>query len=259
MKYALIAGGSKGIGYAIAHALGKRGFNLVLVARHSDMLSEAKQILEKEFGIVVLILSMDLSKPETATLIRDYCTERKLSVQVLCNVAGIGGAKDYLNVPVSESRYMVHLNIESMIALTNDMVPILEENNPSFILNVGSMAGFAPIPVKNLYSATKSAVIFFSRALRSQLKNKRIHASCLCPGPVFTKPEIKKDTLNKMGWFGKQMAVSPEKVGEIAVRGTLRKKFMIVPGTLAKTVSIFVRLLPDWILVYIYEKMIEKS
>ena len=135
---------------------------------------------------------------------------------------------------------------------------MLEKNNQAYILNVASMAGFAPIPVKNMYSATKSALIFFSRALRTQLKNKNVSVSCLCPGPVFTKPEIKKETLEKLGWFGKQMAVSPEKVGEIAVRKMLHKKFMIIPGLVPKITSAVVRTLPDMLLVFIYGKLVEK-
>jgi short-subunit dehydrogenase len=116
------------------------------------------------------------------------------------------------------------------------------------------MAGFAPIPVKNLYSATKSAIVFFSYSLSYQLKEKNISVSVLCPGPVFTKPEIKKDTKEKLGWIGMQMAVSPEKVGEIAVRETLNRKLVIVPGTLSKIMAFFIRILPRKFVVSIYDK-----
>ncbi len=259
MQYALIAGGSKGIGLAIAHALAKRHYNLVLVARHRDKLEEAKQLLETKYRITVFIVQTDLTKAEAADEIVGFCTANNLPVNMLCNVAGMGGANDYLSIPLTDTRYMIHLNVESVTALTHQMLPVLKNNSPAYILNVASMAGFAPIPVKNIYSATKSAVIFFSRALRSQLKKTNISVSCLCPGPVFTKPEIKKDTIEKMGWFGKQLAVPPEKVGEIAVHHTLEKVFMIVPGFLPKIISFFVRFLPTKLLVYIYERMIEKS
>lgn len=259
MQYALIAGGSKGIGLAIAHALAKRHYNLVLVARHRDKLEEAKQLLEKKYRITVFIVQTDLSKAEAADEITGFCTANNLPVNMLCNVAGVGGAIDYLSIQLTDTRYMIYLNVESVVALTHQMLPVLKNNRPAYILNVASMAGLAPIPVKNIYSATKSAVIFFSRALRSQLKNTNISVSCLCPGPVFTKPEIKKDTMEKMGWFGKQMAVPPPKVGEIAVHHTLKKTFMIVPGLFPKVISFFVRVLPSKLLVYIYEKMIEKS
>jgi short-subunit dehydrogenase len=154
---------------------------------------------------------------------------------------------------------MVRLNVESCMALSLTLLPLLEKNAPAYILNVASMAGFAPIPVKNMYSATKSAVIFFSYSLRYQLKEKNISVSCLSPGPVFTKPEIVKDTREKLGWLGMQMAVSPKRVGEIAVRKTLHKRMMIVPGTLSRFMSIIVRLLPRRLIVSIYNKVGNKK
>jgi short-subunit dehydrogenase len=252
--YALVAGGSKGIGYAISEALAKRGYNLLLIARHADSLNAAKNKLESIYHIHVEILPYDLSLDSSAAEIADWCTQREIPLKMLCNVAGFGGARDYLSLPLDTLRYMINLNIGSAMALTLTLLPLLEKNAPSYILNVGSMAGFAPIPVKNLYSATKSAVVFFSYSLRYQLKEKNISVSVLCPGPVFTKPEIKKDTKEKLGWIGMKMAVPPERVGEIAVRETLNKKLVIVPGTLAKFMAFLVRFLPRRWIVSIYYK-----
>jgi short-subunit dehydrogenase len=253
--YALVAGGSKGIGYAIAEALAKRKFNLILIARHQDALSLAKEKLESQYKIHVELLRLDLAYETTADSIAKWCINRNIRLKMLCNVAGFGGSRDYLLLPLDSLRYMVRLNIESCMALSLTLLPLLEKNAPSYILNVASTAGFAPIPVKNMYSATKSAVIFFSYALRNQLKKKHISVSCLSPGPVFTKPEIEKDTKQKLGWFGVKMAVSPKKVGEIAVHKTLRGKMMIVPGTLSKISSFFIRILPRKWIVALYGKV----
>ena len=242
--YALVAGGSKGIGYAIAAALARRGYNLILIARHADSLLTAKNKLESTYQVHVEILVHDLAKEESAEAIGKWCTDRNIHLKMLCNVAGLGGTKDFLTFPLDSLRYMVRLNIESVMALTLTMLPLLEKNAPSYILNVASMAGFAPIPEKNLYSATKSAVVFFSYSLRYQLKKKNISVSYLAPGPVFTKPSIREDTKKKLGWFGMRMAVSPERVGEIAVRETLNKKLVIVPGSLAKIAAAIIRILP---------------
>ena len=199
--YALIAGGSKGIGYALAEAWAKRNYNLVLVARHWDSLSSAKQKLESKFGIHVELLSYDLSREESATEIAKWCIDKNIRLKALCNVAGAGGSRDYLSTTLDSLRYMVRLNVESCMALTLTLLPLLEKNAPSYILNVASMAGFAPIPLKNMYSATKSAVIFFSYALHYQLREKNISVSCLAPGPVYTKPEIKEETRKQLGKF----------------------------------------------------------
>ena len=256
--YALIAGGSKGIGYAIAEALARRGYNLILIARHADSLIAARNKLESTYNIHVELLQNDLSREEAAIEIAKWCTDNNIPLKVLCNVAGFGGAKDYLSIPLDSIRYMVRLNVESCMALSYTLLPLLEKNAPSYILNVASMAGFAPIPVKNGYAATKSAVIFFSYALRYQLKDKNISVSCLAPGPVFTKPEIVQDTKEKLGWLGMKMEVAPHKVGEIAVRKTLKKKLIIIPGTLAKVFSVIIRVLPRRTIVSIYNKVGKK-
>ena len=116
------------------------------------------------------------------------------------------------------------------------------------------MAVFAPIPIKNMYSSTKSAVIFFSYALRYQLKNKNISVSCLAPGPVYTKPEIKTETRKQLGKFGDKMAVAPHRVGEIAVRRALKGRMITVPGFLANVMSGFLRLLPKRLSTAFYYK-----
>lgn len=251
LPYALIAGGSKGIGYSIAAALAKRNYNLVLIARNEDSLIAAKNKLEAAFPIHVEILVKDLAFESTATEIAKWCTERNIRLKMLCNVAGLGGEHDYLSLPLDSLRYMVRLNLESVMALTLTLLPLLENNAPSYILNVASMAGFAPLPIKNLYAATKSAVISFSYSLRYQLKNKNIHVSCLCPGPVFTKPSIEKYTKEKLGSFGMRMAVPVKRVGEVAVRKTLRGRMIIVPGTLSKISSGVLRFFPrQWVALF---------
>jgi len=250
--WALVAGGSKGIGYGISEALAKRGYNLIIIARHLDTLQEAKHKLETIYHVHVEILAIDLSYDTAATEIARWCTERNIRLKVLCNVAGLGGANDYLSFPLDSLRYMVRLNIESCMALSLTLMPLLEKNAPSYILNVASMAGFAPIPIKNMYSATKSAVVFFSYSLRYQLKDKQISVSCLCPGPVYTKPEIVQDTKAKLGWFGNKMALDPHTVGEVAIKKTFKKKLIIVPGTLAKISSDLIRFFPRRWVVSLY-------
>src|SRR4030095_6026909 len=116
--YALIAGGSKGIGYALAEAWAKRNYNLILIARHWDSLETAKHKLESAYNIHVELLSYDLSREESAIDIAVWCAERNIPLKVLCNVAGAGGSRDYLNTSLDTLRYMVRLNIESCMALT---------------------------------------------------------------------------------------------------------------------------------------------
>lgn len=254
--WALVSGGSKGIGYSIAAALAKRNYNLLLIARNEEDLNHAKNKLELAFPINVDILVLDMSKEDSAGVIQSWCIEKDLPLKFLCNVSGIGGSTDYLSASLNDSIYMLRLNTEPAISLIYHLLPLLKKNQPSFILNVSSMAGFAPISIKNIYSATKSAMIFFSYSLRYQLKKENVSVSCLCPGPVFTKPSIEKETIRKLGWLGKQMAVGPESIGEIAIAKTLKKTMIIVPGFLAKTISIVIRSLPTGWIAYLYSRQV---
>lgn len=256
--YALVAGGSKGIGFAIAEALAKRNYNLVLIARGKDTLAIAKKKLEGQYGVHVETLSYDLSLTTSAPAIAQWCNERRLKLKMLCNVAGLGGQEDYLALSLDSTRYMIDLNFESGVALTMTLLPILEANSPAFVLNVASLAGLAPIPSKNIYSASKAAVIYFSYGLRYQLKPKKIKVSCLAPGPVFTRKSIKRETKRTLGWVGMQMAVPPGRVGEIAVRKTLRGRMLIIPGTLAKLSSVIIRVMPRRLASAVYNRVDKK-
>lgn len=224
-----------------------------------DGLLIAKNKIETAYPVHVELLSFDLSKEETAPAIAAWCTGKNIKLKMLCNVAGLGGDIDYLSLSLDSLRYMVRLNVESAMAMSFTLLPLLEKNAPSFILNVASMAGFAPIPSKNLYAATKAAVLSFSYSLRYQLKEKNISVSCLAPGPVYTKPSIEIETKKQLGWFGDKMAVSPKRVGEIAVQKTLKGRMIIVPGTLAKLLSGVLRILPKRFLTHIYGKAADRS
>src|ERR1700748_1217750 len=90
--WALISGGSKGIGYAIAAALAKRNYNLVLIARNEEELTNAKNKLESSFPTHVETMTLDMSKDDSAGIIESWGTERNLPLKMLCNVSGIGGS-----------------------------------------------------------------------------------------------------------------------------------------------------------------------
>jgi uncharacterized protein len=257
--YALVAGGSKGIGYAIAEALAKRKYNLILIARNTDTLAIAKSKLEAKYNVSVQTLSYDLSVESSAHAIAAWCVGRDIKLKMLCNVAGLGGDDDYLELSLDSVRYMVNLNVESGLAMTMLLLPLLEKNSPAYVLNVASLAGLAPIPSKNVYSATKSAVIYFSYALRYQLKSKKIKVSCLAPGPVFTKESIRQETTRTLGWLGKKMAVPPARVGEVAVRKTLKGRMLIIPGTLARLSSVVIRVMPRRMAAALYSRIDKKG
>ena len=154
-------------------------------------------------------------------------------------------------MPLNDLMAIIPLNLELAVALCFMFIPLLKQTAPSYILNIGSMAGFSPIPIKNLYASTKSALHSFSYSLKYLLKENNISVSCLCPGPVFTKSSIEKETLKQLGSLGKRMTVESAWVGEYAVQGMLKRKMIIVPGKLTSLISLLLRILPHRLIAYI--------
>ena len=245
MKWAVVAGGSKGLGFSIAKALAKRDYNILLIARNEPDLINAKETLQTEYKIQVDMLVSDLSLPESAETIYKHCVTNSLDINILCNAAGLGGAKDFPDLSLDELRSMISTNLQSCVALSFLFLPLLKKSAPAYILNIGSMAGFTPIPIKSIYSSSKSALHFFSYSLRNLLKQYDISVTCACPGPLFTKPSIEEETIRQLGWFGKMMAVKPDGAGELIVKGLLNGKMIVVPGKLARLVSFFLRAAPN--------------
>jgi short-subunit dehydrogenase len=245
MAWAFIAGGSKGLGRSLAEALAKRKFNLLLIARNQSELEAVRDELERRYPVQVEILSADLSTPESIFLIHAWCVANKFEIKVFCYAAGLGGSKDFQNLPLEDVRKMIRVNLDSAVALTYLMIPLLKQTVPSHILFIGSLAGFAPLTVKAVYAASKSALHSFAFSLRQMTKADQISVSCACPGPLFTKDSIEKETIRQLGWIGKQMAVKPADAGEIMIRNMLKGHRLIIPGKLATFFSWMLRLFPD--------------
>ena len=152
MGWAIIAGGSKGLGFSIAKALATRNYNLLLIARNQQDLLLSREQLLSFYNIRVEIFVCDLSLPESADKISEYCAHKKVEIDILVNAAGLGGAKDFQNLHLDELRAMIRTNLESSIALCFVLLPLLKRSAPSHILNIGSLAGFAPITIKSVYA-----------------------------------------------------------------------------------------------------------
>lgn len=258
MSWALIAGGSKGIGLSIARALARRNYNLLLIARDGNILSEVKYEIENTFNIKVEILACDLSLTGSSNLIFNWCADKTADLNILCNAAGMGGAIDFPELSTENLRTMIRMNIESAVVLSALFIPLLKKSAPAYILNVSSIAGFSSLPIKSVYSSSKSALISFSYSLKYILQPEQISVSCLCPGPVFTKPSIKEETIGQLGWIGKQLAVDSEEVGDYGVRQMLKRKMIIVPGRLARLISYILRILPSTFVAHlIYSRQIK--
>jgi short-subunit dehydrogenase len=151
-----------------------------------------------------------------------------------------------------EYKNMMTLNMEVPVALTYRLLPMLSSQKKSFILNVGSSASYQSVPGMNIYAASKSFILSFSRGLCYELRNTSISVSVVNPGATDTDfPTRAKIFGQKAIKMLKATNMSPEAVAKIAVDGMLKGQTEIVAGLLNKVGVLLAWLLP--------KKVIEKS
>jgi len=234
MKYALITGGTSGIGYELARKFAKGGYGLVIVSSNLENLEAARDALEKESGATVETIRQDMCCLGAADEIYRKIGELGIPVSVLVNNAGYGliGPADEINLRRDER--MMILNVVNPTELCKLFLADMYRAGEGKILNVASTGAFQPGPYTSTYYASKAFILSFSRAIRFEAKAKGVQVSALCPGTTRTRFFEREGTLTP------KLAMSAESVAEAAYSGLMRGKEIIVPGFINK----FLRIVP---------------
>ncbi|WP_231426172.1 MULTISPECIES: SDR family oxidoreductase [Pedobacter] len=227
--FALVTGASKGLGKAIANDLAKKGYYLLLISRSENELSNLSKEVQANFGITAAYLAIDLSQHGAAEKVNDWVIENNFTISILINNAGYGLWGKFNELSLTTQIEMCHLNIDVLVKLSHLLIPRLSKNKQAYILNVSSTAAYQAVPTLAIYSATKSFVLSFSRALRFELKDSPISVSCLSPGPIDTG-FAKRAGLDAFSKMAEKFNMKPEDVAKIALKGLFSKKSEIIPG-----------------------------
>ena len=238
--YALITGASKGIGRSMAVLLAKKKYNLLLVARSEAELQNLKKDLELS-GVKVEYLVTDLSTNDSPEQILKWCFGYPVSI--LINNAGYGLWGNFKDLSLDMQLNMMQLNVNNLVSLTHKLIPLLQKQPQSYILNVASTAAYQSVPTLGLYAASKAFVLSFTRALRFELKDERVSVSCLSPGPVATNFSSRAG-MPVLGASAEKLNMTPDEVAKIALKGMFDKKAEIIPGAMNIISSFATRILP---------------
>lgn len=244
--YTLITGASEGLGKAFALECAKRDMNLVLVSLPQSGLENLAAFIRKNFPVSVLVFEKDLSDPLSCNQLFAEVRYRDLCLQMLINNAGIGSTAFFNESNIEVHEKQIRLNVLATTLITRLFLANLENNGPSYILNVGSMASFFFLPGKQVYGATKSYIHYFSKSLRKEVHRNGICVCVLCPGGINTNLSV--TLLNRTGsWISKLAVLNPERVAKIALNGLLKDKPVIIPGILNNIFMLLDKLLPEFI------------
>lgn len=183
---ALITGASSGIGLSLAHEFAKHGHHVVLVARSHDKLERLAKELRQQYNIIATPIIKDLSQPHAAQELYDDLREAGLTVDILVNDAGIGVLGDVADNDPQRLHDLLAVNIIALTELTRLFLPGMLERKKGRVLNIGSLAGYAPGPGFAAYYASKAYVHSLSEALWQETHGTGVTVTCLCPGETRT-------------------------------------------------------------------------
>ena len=229
MAFALITGGSGGIGFYLARELASRKHDIILVARSSEQLSQRCDELSKAFNIKAEFLSLDLSTPDAHLTLKSWLNQNSFSIDILINNAGYGIWNPVEKTKLDELTNMMQLNMNTLVNLCYTLLPDLKTHKKSFILNVASTAAYQAVPTLTTYAATKSFVVLFTRGLRQELMKSSVSVSCLSPGATSTG-FIDRAGMASMKERAEKFSMKPEAVAKIGIKGMLKGKAEIIPG-----------------------------
>ena len=185
-RVALITGASSGIGAAVAHELGARGYHLALAARRKDRLDEVGQDVRTHGGGAVSLVC-DMADPDQITT----CVARTMQefgrIDVLVNNAGVMHNGRICGADVNEWRAMIDVNLMGVMLLSHAVLPHMQAAGGGHIINVSSVAGRTIAVGNGIYNVTKWGVNVFSEALRKEVYRDRIKVTVICPGVVATE------------------------------------------------------------------------
>lgn len=244
-RTALVTGASAGIGKAFAHLLAEQGYHLVLVARRRNLLEELGHELHARYGVRATVLVADLAD---IGAVRDLCNrldELEIRVDFLVNNAGFATTGSFADASWHELHKQIQVMITALTELCHRLLGPMLEQGWGRIINLSSVAAFAPPTSSMLYTAIKSYVLNMSEALDMEVKKQGVHITALCPG--FTQSEFHevmgvRDAVARLpGIFWHEA----DEVAKAGYRAVMKGQPVCTPGLLNKTVAGSSRALPE--------------
>ena len=252
-KTALITGSSNGIGYELAKIHAEKGDNLVLVARSISKLDELKKELEVKNKILVYTICKDLSLPEAAREVYDELKQKNITIDYLINNAGLGDFALFAESDWEKQKEMINLNITALTYLTWLFLTDMIKKGSGKIMNVASTAAFQPGPTMSVYFATKAFVLSFSEALDTEVRDKGITVTALCPGS--TESGFHAAAMGDSKLVKERRLPSSKQVADYGYRAMMKGRTVAIHGIMNAIMANAVRFIPRAIIVKSVKKI----
>ncbi|MCL1632755.1 SDR family NAD(P)-dependent oxidoreductase [Sporolactobacillus sp. CPB3-1] len=248
MKIAIITGASAGLGREFVRATVEREKTVEeiwLIARRTEKLEElARAYPQTRFKM----LPFDLTDTESFAVFSETLEKERPSIELLINNAGMIGSGAFGDIDLKRQENMIALNMKAPMELIYRTLPRMKAG--SRIINVCSVAGFAPTPNMITYSATKACLFSFTKGLRQELKERKINVLALCPGNMKTEmfsdptsPSEHKSIVNLLPFL------DMEKVTRKSLELVKRGRGIYTPHIVYKCYRLIAKFIPhEWLM-----------
>jgi short-subunit dehydrogenase len=258
-SYVMITGAAGGLGKALAAEYAERGHPLFLTDVDRERLECFGAGLERLVDVDVVCRACDLTDERAVDAMWSWIGTNGFVFDGLLNVAGIGGDGMFDGLDLGRVRDILKVNIEALVTMTRR---VLEHRAPDGVLrivNIASLASFAPMPLTSVYSASKRFVYNFSIALNEEMRGTNVSVMAVCPGGMPAKPADVKSVTDCQGIMG---PLTEKNVGWVAKRvyeQSLKGKAVYIPGRLNVLLRALSKVIPEKVKARILARRWERA
>lgn len=239
----VITGASEGIGAAFARQHASCGRDLLLIARRPEPLERLAETLRAGARAQVYTLAQDVTAPEAPGAIDAALAAVGGYCDLLINNAGIGASGHFDEIPAGDVASLLALNTAAPTRLMHHVLSGMRARRRGGIINLASLAGYAPGPYQAAYSASRAYMLTLSEAVAAEVARDGVRITAVAPGPVDTRFH------EKIGAEGDYYRVllpglSPGTVVRWAVAAHNLGARVVVPGLINNVLALFLRLIP---------------
>lgn len=185
-KLAVVTGGTRGIGRAIAEKFAKNEFDIVISARNETDLAATKQSIEAQYGVKCHVFQADLAIKAQAIAFAEFIKSLAQAIGMLTNNAGTFIPGNVYEEADGVLEQLIETNLYSAYHLTRGLTPTMIEQGSGHIFNMCSVASLKAYPNGGSYSISKFALLGFSKVLREEMKDYGVKVTSIMPGAVYT-------------------------------------------------------------------------